>query len=164
MIIKANFMSTIIKRREVDIQRSILQGLRKCGYVCGKTRTMGVKQANGVRYTDRYTFRGFPDLTAFVPWLLYIEVKAPGGRQRPEQKDFQKMCHKASVRYIVAYDLVDVLKAISHGPVKPALDIDRTADLISNWWTKERQKLSADPYKSLAIEISKSLKELCYEH
>ena len=105
----------IFKRKEVDIQRSIIQGLRTCGYVCGKTKTMGVKQANGVRYVDKYTFRGFPDLTAFVPWLLFIEVKAPGGRMRPEQKDFQAMCERIGVQYIVANSFHDVLRAVQEG-------------------------------------------------
>ena len=96
---------------EVRLQLAIIHYLRGLGYVCGKTKTMGVRVGNTYRF-DPYTFRGFPDLVAFVPGLVFIEVKSPKGRLSPAQKKVKGLCQKAGVTYIVARSLDDVEVAI----------------------------------------------------
>jgi hypothetical protein len=54
---------------------------------------------------------GLPDLIAFIPtkhqtearhWeFLVVEVKAKGGRLRPEQQTFRDLCHAAGIPHIV---------------------------------------------------------------
>jgi len=96
---------------EGHLVMQIIFYLRTKNYAVGKTKTMGVVR-NG-RYTyDPYQFRGFPDLTAFCPNLIFIECKSPKGRQTEEQKDFQSFCEKAGVRYILARDLETVTNLI----------------------------------------------------
>lgn len=93
------------------IQMRIIHYLRAKGYKVGKTKTMGVVR-NG-RYTyDPYQFRGFPDISAFCPELIFIEAKTPKGKQSPEQKNFQKLCEKAGIKYILARRLEDVSEVI----------------------------------------------------
>ena len=98
------------KRRdnpEGRTQLAILQMLRTLGYACGKTKTMGVRVGNLYRF-DLYTFRGFPDLTAFMPEVVFIEVKSKKGRLSKDQKVFQELCEKAKTPYIVARSTDDV--------------------------------------------------------
>lgn len=46
---------------------------------------------------------GLPDLLVFHPkrGLLFVECKAPGGKQSEAQEDFQRLCSRAGVPYIV---------------------------------------------------------------
>lgn len=89
----------------------IIYYLRARGHACGKTKTMGVVRDG--RYTyDPYQFRGFPDISAFCPGLVFIECKSPKGKQTEEQKDFQALCQKADIPYILARRLEDVTEAI----------------------------------------------------
>jgi hypothetical protein len=46
---------------------------------------------------------GFPDVTAIHPkhGLLFWEAKGKGGRQSEEQKDFQRACEEAGLRYVL---------------------------------------------------------------
>lgn len=93
---------------EGQIQLQIIRYLKSLGFAVGKTRTMGVRNPEGGYRLDPYTFRGFPDLTAFVPELLFIEVKAERGRFTEYQRDFQELCEKAGITYIVARSIEDV--------------------------------------------------------
>lgn len=92
---------------------AIIQYLRLKGYTGGKTKTMGVYDPRiRARRFDPYTFRGFPDLTVFTPELVFIEVKAPKGRMSEYQKNFQELCEKAGIKYILARSLDDVIEVI----------------------------------------------------
>lgn len=100
-------------RRKTDnpegrLQLQILKYCRILGYPCGKTKTMGVRQQGGQFHFDPYTFRGFPDLTVFTPKLVFVEVKSPKGVQSENQKDFQRLCEEAGIKYILARCLEDV--------------------------------------------------------
>ena len=98
----------IRKNEEGQTQLSIIRYCKLKGYVIGKTRTMGV--VRGKRYClDPYTFRGFPDLTAFTPGLVFIEVKSSTGKMSEAQKDFQELCEKAGIKYILARSVDDVI-------------------------------------------------------
>jgi len=100
-------------RSETEIQLAIIKYLRRCGYACGKTKTIGVWDAMRRRYRlDKYAFVGFPDLTAFIPQLVFIEVKRPGEKQTPDQEKFQALCDRVGTPYILAYSVDDVMNAV----------------------------------------------------
>ena len=83
-------------------QANIVRLLKSVGattYVLGTTRRKG-------DYHGTMMSAGLPDVLAFTPTprsmcLLAIEVKAPGGRLRPEQRTFRDLCALASVDHIV---------------------------------------------------------------
>lgn len=100
-----------IKRDQPErrIQLAILQYLRIKGYAAGKIKTTGARKGQAFIF-DPYQFRGIPDLLVFSKdEMAFIEVKAPGNGQTPEQKDFEQLCLKAHVRYILATSLDDVM-------------------------------------------------------
>ena len=106
-------------RLEKDIQLSIIKYLRRCGYACGKTKTIGVWDAMRRRYRlDKYAFVGFPDLTAFIPQLVFIECKSLTGRQTDEQEEFQAMCERVGIPYILATSVDDVIEGVEEVKVK----------------------------------------------
>jgi hypothetical protein len=103
----------MIKHRNIEgrIQLQIIHYLRMKGYVVGKTKTKGTQK--GRRWIfDLYTFRGFPDLVCFTPKLYFLEIKGPAGVQSPEQKEFQQLATKASIPYILARSVQDVMEGI----------------------------------------------------
>lgn len=88
----------------------VIHFMRTKGYACGKTKTRGLKNKQGKWCVDPYLFKGFPDLTAFVPEIVFFECKAAGGSQTDEQKEFQAFCEKAGVTYVVVRSLEQVEK------------------------------------------------------
>ncbi len=135
-------------QREKGEQQAIVKLLRSLGatvYVIGTRRRRG-------DYQGTMMSPGLPDLEVFLPmqrgdemdlpygqWkssrprpfrFLKIEVKAPGGRLRPEQRVYQELCAVASVDYVVG-GLDDVIAwliahrylrsdQVSHGHLKKA--------------------------------------------
>ena len=107
----ANLPYTPLKRGspERHIQLQIIKYLKLKGYAVGKIKTTGARKGPAFLY-DPYQFRGIPDLLVFSKdEMAFIEVKAPGNKQTPEQKDFEKLCLGARVRYILAKSLDDVM-------------------------------------------------------
>lgn len=104
-----------IKRREKDIQLSILHYLKNIGAYAGKTKTVGIyNPKTKVRYKDFWTFRGFADITCFWNKKIYfIEVKRADGVMSPHQRTFQLLCKDAEIPYIIAKELSDVTNVIS---------------------------------------------------
>jgi len=55
------------------------------------------------------SYPGLPDLQAVKNGqALYIEVKKPGGRQSPKQKQFQQSLESAGGTYILAKSIDDI--------------------------------------------------------
>lgn len=92
---------------EKTVQQQVIHLLRDIGaavYVLGTKRARGDWQ--GTRQTP-----GIPDLWVFLPPRkvadhsgptgLWIEVKADGGRLRPEQESFRYGCQLAGVGHVV---------------------------------------------------------------
>lgn len=100
-------------RREIDLQREIIRWARARGYACGKTKVQGMKQPDGRYFKDQLAFRGFPDLVMFTPALVFVEVKGPNGKLRPDQREFGLLCLRAGVKYIVAKSVMDVIKEVN---------------------------------------------------
>lgn len=43
---------------------------------------------------------------------IFVEVKTPGGKQEPEQKDFEKLCKAMGIPYYIVRSLDDFKKLI----------------------------------------------------
>jgi hypothetical protein len=96
------------ERSETDIQRVILAALRATGIPSWRTNAT----ARSYRMASN---PGFPDIVGIVPdtgQFLAIEVKRPGGRQSPEQLEFQATVERSNGLYIVAESLDDVIPII----------------------------------------------------
>lgn len=102
-----------MSRLEKEIQFEIIKYMRRCGYVCGKTKTTGIYDPTRRNFRkDHYSFVGFPDLTAFVPKLVFIEVKRPKQKQTEPQELFQSMCERVGIPYILATSIDDVITGL----------------------------------------------------
>lgn len=88
------------RQPERAAQAAIVRLLAAVGcavYVLGTTRRRG--DYHGTMQTP-----GLPDLFVFLPrglGTLWIEVKAPGGRLRPEQRLFRQRCVEAGQPHVV---------------------------------------------------------------
>lgn len=85
------------KHEQADIVR-LLRSLGWAVYVLGTRRRTG-------DYQGTMQSPGIPDLEAFSPppkrAMLKIEVKAKGGRLRPEQAVYQDLCRDADIAHLV---------------------------------------------------------------
>jgi hypothetical protein len=82
------------ERAEADEQRSGIALFEAQGW---RVWRVGQRDARGTQDP------GFPDVTAIHPkhGLLFWEAKGKGGRQSEEQKDFQRACEEAGLRYVL---------------------------------------------------------------
>jgi len=99
------------KNPEGQLQLSIIKYCKIKGYTVGKTKTTGIFR-KGKYFSDPHLFLGFPDLTVFTPTLVFVEVKSSKGVMSASQKNFQELCKKANIKYIVAKKLEDVIQSI----------------------------------------------------
>ena len=81
------------------------------GHACGKVKTKG-SFSKGRFIKDPTQWTGLPDLLAFVPEMIFLEVKRPTGKQSPNQKDFQELCKKAGQPYYVVHSIEEVQEII----------------------------------------------------
>lgn len=95
-------------RSEATIQAEIVAWLELHGWRVWKTSSH--RHAKGVD-------RGVPDLIAIRDRLAFVEVKKPGGRIRPEQREFRAAAQAAGVVSLVAYGLEDVRQLEAYGTV-----------------------------------------------
>lgn len=96
------------RRSEASVQREIIYALTNAGW-----RTWRIGQYNARRTQDA----GVPDVYAMRPWAIgyamplqcWVEVKrSHGGRQSVAQREFQRQCEAAGVRYILATSVDDI--------------------------------------------------------
>lgn len=116
------------ERHEQKAIVGLLTSLGAKVYVLGTTRKKGDFQGTMMS-------PGLPDLLVFLPYpkhyaewpgteplrartLLVIECKAKKGRLRPEQAEFQEMCHKADVHHVVGGLDVVIAFLIAFGFIK----------------------------------------------
>jgi hypothetical protein len=108
-----HFFNHLRKKRNPEgiLQLQIIRYIKSKGGIVGKTKVQGTydQVARSYRF-DPFLFLGFADLTAFIPHLVFIEVKAPKGVQSDHQKSFQECCTKAGIPYILARSLSDIEK------------------------------------------------------
>lgn len=94
--------------RELDVQRQILDYL--------KLRRVFHYRNNSGAFMDsqkhfyRFGAQGSPDIICVINGqYVGIEVKAPKGKQSDHQKEFQKHLEASGGKYVLAYDLNDVI-------------------------------------------------------
>jgi hypothetical protein len=118
-------MADAVRRRQQPEKREQQAIARFLTTIGAKVYTLGTRRPIGDYPGTRQT-PGLPDLLAFVPagaasgaWqLLAIEVKAPGGRMRPDQQAFREYCELAGVPHVVG-GINDVIAwLIEHGIVR----------------------------------------------
>ena len=95
---------------ETNIQTRIRLELSKTG-VC-------IRTPSGLYYTKQGTpirvgIDGLPDLQYIGPnKFIYLEVKRPNGRRRPEQLDFEDMCHKYNIPHAFVESVEEAVEAV----------------------------------------------------
>lgn len=72
-------------------------------------------RATGTLRVVRYGVPGQADLSGILPGgvRLEIEVKAPGGQQSDEQRNFERMVRRFGGVYVLAYSVADVAAALA---------------------------------------------------
>ncbi len=96
-----------MKQSEGAIQLRIIHYLKVRGFACGKVKTKG-SFSKGSFLKDPTQWTGLPDLLAFIPEMIFLEVKAGKNKQTPNQKDFQELCKKAGQPYYVVHSVFEV--------------------------------------------------------
>lgn len=113
---------------ERDIQKTILDGLAAMRIFAFRLNTasfVGEHKGKKRFFKSHSLGPGAADILAIrqIPWNalgwkgtyslpLWIEVKAPGGRQSPEQESFQRHVEAEGHRYLVASSWESVLAVI----------------------------------------------------
>jgi hypothetical protein len=97
--------------KESVIQKQILDYLKLQRVLCFKHRNVGIKKANGSFIPLPFGEKGISDIIACTPTgkFLAIEVKVPGGRVSPEQKQFLDNVNQRGGIAILAFSLDDVI-------------------------------------------------------
>jgi hypothetical protein len=97
---------------ESEVLRGILGYLSAMRIIAWRQNTGAVKTpgTTGRDRFVRYGFPGLPDVIGVLPGgrALFIEVKKPGGRVRPEQRAFLDAATRAGAVAFVAYSMDDV--------------------------------------------------------
>lgn len=98
--------------RETPIQKQITDFLKSSGIFHCRINSGMFRVGKRVIRTAP---KGFPDLIAIIPPLgrcLAIEVKAPGGKQSPDQKVVEQQFASSGSVYIIAECVEDVQDAL----------------------------------------------------
>jgi hypothetical protein len=98
--------------KESEVQRSILQylAIKKVFHYRNNSGAI-VSTYKGKERFMRFGALGSPDIICIIKGrFVGIEVKRPGGKQNPNQLQFQKDLEKAGGLYVLAYSLDDVIK------------------------------------------------------
>jgi len=64
--------------------------------------------------------KGAPDFTVFIPLgkVIFLEFKAPGAKQTPDQIEFMNAARKAGYRYEVAYSALEAIQILKEEILK----------------------------------------------
>lgn len=109
----------LVRMRESEIQRSILDNLRWRGILAFRCQPapVPVRKGNavvGFRRADAFNV-GMPDIVCVIRGrFVGIEVKSQTGRQRPEQRVWQERIANAGGVYVLARSWEDVQLAFLH--------------------------------------------------
>jgi len=62
------------------------------------------------RKAPKYSMPGVPDINLILDGSVFVglEVKKPGGKLSPGQKEFQKICQERAIEYHVVFSIEDV--------------------------------------------------------
>jgi hypothetical protein len=97
---------------EIEIQHTVCEYLQRKKHFFSRINNIPVfdQKRKVYRALPKYTRKGFPDiLVLWNGFPVFLEIKAPKGRQSPEQKEFQVDCEKQSIEYHLIKSLDDVI-------------------------------------------------------
>ena len=97
---------------EIEIQSTVCEYLQRKKHFFSRINNIPVfdQKRKVYRALPKYTRKGFPDiLVLWNGFPVFLEIKAPKGRQSPEQKEFQVDCEKQSIEYHLIKSLDDVI-------------------------------------------------------
>lgn len=98
--------------KEQDIQKQIIDYLTLMGWFVIKNNTVGIWKAKTKSYIPNQS-KGLADLTTIKDGnVIMIEVKRKYGKQSPNQIEFQKNWEEHGGKYILAYNIDDVIKSL----------------------------------------------------
>ena len=96
--------------KESDVQRQILDYLKLKGIFHYRNNSGGFMDSQ--KHFYRFGALGSPDIVCVIRGqFVGIEVKGPKGKQSEHQREFQRNLEAAGGRYLIAYDLEDVVAA-----------------------------------------------------
>lgn len=98
---------------EHAIMNQIRQWCGENNYLCFRCNVGRVRMAKG-GWFDTGLPSGFSDLLILGVHgdTYFCEVKAPGGKQRPDQINFMNIVRERGFKYILAYSVEDVKNGI----------------------------------------------------
>lgn len=105
---------------EHKIQNDIMAALSKHGCMPFRINVGSGKTKDG-RFFSTGAPKGYPDISGHRKAdgkAIYIEVKQPKGRVRPDQKKFGKAVENDHVLYGVCRSVEDALKVVNYGRVE----------------------------------------------
>lgn len=101
---------------EAGVQRAILDLLAAEHVFAIRLNTGAFRNANGRPIFMHSGGAGVADIVAFPRGrVLWVEAKAPSGRQTPEQASFQQRVEREGHAYIVARSSDEILRWLKEG-------------------------------------------------
>lgn len=97
---------------EIEIQHTVCEYLQRKKHFFSRINNIPVfdQKRKVYRALPKYTRKGFPDiLVLWNGFPVFLEIKAPKGKQSPEQKEFQADCEKQAIEYHIIKSLDDVI-------------------------------------------------------
>lgn len=100
------------KIKESDIQLSICEYLATRNVLFWRQNTIGMfDPTKGVmRKMPKFSMTGIPDIIVLKNNFIGLEVKAPKGKQSPNQVIFEQRCKRAGCEYHIVCSIDDVQK------------------------------------------------------
>lgn len=99
---------------ENDLVKAAIQYLNAIGHVAYRTHNYPIWDEKLKMYRKQSnSIKGLPDIHVCLKGGFYavIETKWKRGKQSPEQKEFQRCVEKIGGKYILAYNIDQVMKA-----------------------------------------------------
>lgn len=112
---KSGYNEIIMKKivpLEKDIQLGICEYLEIKRHFFWRQNTVGMfdKGKDTFRSLPKYAKAGVPDIIVIRNGVFIgLEVKRPGGKQRPSQVEFQEGVERAGAKYFVVASITDVI-------------------------------------------------------
>ena len=101
---------------EALIQCEIVKRFQELGVFCFSVPNEGAggNMLRQGRLVSMGLKSGVSDLVVWIGELtVYLEVKAPGGKQSPAQKKFQTRCEESGRSYELVFSLEDALNVLA---------------------------------------------------
>lgn len=98
------------KQTEKKLEKRIILNLKMIGFYTYKTASHG----GCYDYNMGMNYAGIADLLVIggPNRVSFLEVKTEKGKQSKEQKEFEKLCEKNGIKYVVVKSVKEALEAV----------------------------------------------------